>query len=66
LDDIRAANPVVKFIDLWTPFIEKIGTTNLADPTKYKPYLCDGIHPSKLGNQLIGEVVGSSILSLKK
>ena len=66
LDDILAANPLVKFIDLWSPFIEKIGTTNLADPTKYKPYLCDGIHPSKQGNQLIGNVVGSSILSLKK
>jgi len=65
LDDILAANPSVKFIDLWTPFIEKIGTTNLSDPTKYKPWLCDGIHPSKQGNQLIGEVVGKSILSLK-
>lgn len=58
LQSIRSQFPTVTLIDLWTPFVDAIGgTDNLNTKAAWSPYLCDGIHPTPLGNQLIASVI---------
>jgi lysophospholipase L1-like esterase len=63
LNTIASNFPSVTLIDLWTPFVEAIGGTDqLNNPTAWNAYLCDGIHPTPKGNELIASVIAPYLL----
>ena len=63
LNTIASNFPSVTLIDLWTPFVEAMGGTDqLNNPTAWNAYLCDGIHPTPKGNELIANVIAPYLL----